>query len=247
MRPRLALLAAAALLAFAGPALAGRPVTLRPDTVNADGVVKLGDLFENAGPAAEVPVARRPQESVILNARAVQLAAARAGLDWANAEGLQTIIVHAGASTATARSQRGNVEVLTYARDIAAGEVLGPTDLIWGKAVAVPGDAPNDPDGVIGKAARRPLRAGAPVEAHDVAAPIVVRAGEMITVSFQQDGISLALQGKALGAGGAGDVINVQNTSSKKTIQAVVTGPGQAMVGPAADQLKTSTTRIALR
>ena len=244
-----ALLIAAAALALAGPALAGQAVTLRVDTADADGIVTLGDLFEDAGPAARVPVARRTSESVALSAAAVQALARRAGLDWANAEGLKTIVVHAGAgaSGAAAGPARGNIEVLTYARDIPAGDVVGPTDIVWAKAAAAPRDAPHDPDAVIGLAARRPLRAGAVVAAHDVAAPIVIKAGEMISVTYDAEGISLSLQGKALSAAGVGETLNVENPASKKIIQAVVSGPGEAAVGPAAEQLKTGATRLALR
>lgn len=242
-------LAAIAALALAGPALAAQAVTLKADTSNADGIVTLGDLFDGAGAAARVPVARRNGETVALSAQAVQMAARRAGLDWPNAEGLRTIVVHAGAGPVSgARAAHGNVEVLTYARDIAAGETVGPSDLVWTKAAAAPFDAPRDADAVIGMAARRPLREGSAVAAHDVAAPVVVRSGEMITVSFDSGGVSLSLQGKALAAGGVGETVNVENTTSKKIIQAVITGPGEAVVGPAATELKADrSTRIALR
>src|SRR5512142_564155 len=144
---RLPILVTAAALALASPAFAGQPVTLKADTANADGVVTLGDLFDGAGAAARTPVARRIGESVVLSAQAVQAAARHAGLDWANAEGLSTIVVRAG--TASAVAARGNVQVLTYARDIAAGEVVGPADIVWAKAAAAPGDAARDPDAVI--------------------------------------------------------------------------------------------------
>jgi flagella basal body P-ring formation protein FlgA len=245
---RLLILLAALLVAT--PVLAGQPVALRPATSDADGLVTLGDLFEGAGAAAKVPVAARGGPILVLNAAAVQAAARRSGLDWANAEGIKTIVVRGGdtaARTAVA-APRGNVEVLTYARSLAAGEIVQPSDLVWGKAAAVPADAPSDADAVIGLAAKRPLRSGAVVLARDVAAAQVVKVGEVITVTYQDDGISLSLQAKALSAGAAGDVINVQNTSSKKTVQAVVTGPGSAIVGPAADALKSArSTRYALR
>jgi len=43
-----------------------------------------------------------------------------------------------------------------------------------------------------------------------------------------------------MGPAGVGDALAVQNTLSKKIIAAIVTGPGQAVVGPAADQLKAA-------
>jgi flagellar basal body P-ring formation protein FlgA len=184
--------------------------------------------------------------------------ARRAGLDWDNAQGLKTLVVHggpvlppsAGRSVAAAPTSavRGNVEVLTWARDIATGETVAPEDLIWSKAALAPSDTPRDPEAIVGLAARRPLRAGAAALRHDVSAPVIIKAGDMITVIYQAEGISLALQGKALGAAGVGETLNVENTVSKKTIQAVATGPGQAVVGPQAEGLRAArSTRIASR
>lgn len=230
---------AAAALLLATPALAGAPVTLKAATVDSDGIVTLGDLFDGAGAAAKTPVATRAGASVMLNAGAVRLAAARAGLDWANAEGLRQIVVTGAASAAPgATAARGNVEALTWARSIAAGEIVQPQDLVWGKVAAAPADAPSDADAVIGLAARRPLRMGSVVAARDVSAPEVVKANEIVTLTYDNQGVSLAMQAKALGGGAVGETINVQNVTSKKTVQAVVTGPGQAAVGPQAEQLK---------
>ena len=246
-----ALLLAAALLAAAAPALAGTAVSLKPDTVSADVVVTLGDLFDGAGGSAGVPVAARRSASVVLNARAVQLAAARAGLDWANAEGLRTIVVSGAPSgphaAGPAAAARGNVEVLTYARSLQAGELVGPADLIWAKAAVAPAGAPTDAEAVIGLAAKRPLRAGAAVAARDLGAAQVIKAGETVTITFASEGITLSLEGKAMQAASVGESFNVQNTASRKIIQAVAVGPGQAVVGPAAAGLKAAPSRYALR
>jgi flagella basal body P-ring formation protein FlgA len=248
---RLLMLAAAAAV-FASPALAGVPVTLKPDTANANGVVTLSDLFDGAGAAGATPVAARPGASVVLDAAVVQALARRAGLDWPNAEGLRKIVVHGGPALGAApgaATARGNIEVLTYARSLSAGEIVQPTDLVWTKVAAAPADAPADADAVIGQAAKRPVRAGAVVQARDVGAAIVIKSGDLVTVAYDNDGVSLSMQGKAMGQAGVGDALSVQNPTSKKVIQAVATGPGQAVVGPAADQLKLSrpTVRYAAR
>src|SRR5581483_8678639 len=94
------ILAAAAAALLASPALAGVPVTLKADTANANGVVTLSDLFDGAGAAGSTPVASRPGASVVLDAAVVQAIARRAGLDWANAEGLRKIVVHGGPALA---------------------------------------------------------------------------------------------------------------------------------------------------
>jgi flagella basal body P-ring formation protein FlgA len=237
------LLTLAVWLALAGPALAGQPVTLRADVVNADGTVTLGDLFEGAGAAARTPVATRSGAGVILSAQTVQAVARRAGLDWANAEGLSRIVVRAGAAAtgpAVVAARQGNVEVLTYARSLTAGEVVQPQDVVWAKAAAVPPDAASDADQLIGMTAKRPLRAGAAASPRDVGSTQVIKQNDIITVTYEDEGISLALQGRAMAAAGVGEQINVQNPASRKIVQAVVTGPGAAVVGPAADQLRLS-------
>lgn len=244
---RLLIAAAAALIA--SPALAAQVVTLKAEPVDTDGMITLSDLFDGAGAAGKTPVAARPGASTVLDALAVQGMARRAGLDWANAEGFRRIVVRGEASaTVASPTARGNVEVLTYARSLSAGEIVQPQDLVWGKAAAAPADAPNDAEAIIGLAAKRPLRAGTSVSARDVSAPQVIKSGDLITVIYEDGGISLSLQGKAMAAAGLGDTLPVLNTTSKKLIQAVASGPGQALVGPAADQLKAlPRTQYALR
>jgi flagella basal body P-ring formation protein FlgA len=241
-----ALLITAAALAFAAPALAGTPVSLRMDTTDADGRVTLGDLFDGVtGAAANLVVASRMGPTAVLEAGQVQVLARRAGFDWNNNQGVRRIIVREGADNGGASSRaglagapRGNVEVLAYARSIPAGEIVQPEDLLWVKMAGAPADAPRDSDAVIGLAAKRPLREGAAVSTRDVTAPQVIRTGDLITVTYSDSGISLSLQGKAMAAASTGDVIAVQNTLSKKIIQAVATGPGAAAVGPQAQGLQ---------
>jgi flagella basal body P-ring formation protein FlgA len=240
------LILALAIALAADPAIAGTAVTLKADTVSADPVITLGDLFDGAGPAGRVAVGQRTGAAAVLDANIVQAAARRAGLDWANTEGLRRIVVRGAASGAPGAAAHGNVEVLTYARSLAAGEIVQPQDLVWAKVAAAPADAPSDADQVIGLAARRPLRSGAVAALRDVSAPQVVKAGDLVTVTFEDGGVSLALQGKAMAAGALGESVTVQNTNSKKTIQAVITGPDQAAVGPEADRMK-SPVKYALR
>jgi flagellar basal body P-ring formation protein FlgA len=240
-----AVLITAALLA-AAPALAAVPVTLRSEILDADGVVTLGEVFDGAGSAATTRVATRAGATVVLDAAAVQSAARRAGLVWANAEGVRRIVVR-GAAVGSA-SAKANVEVLTYARNLNAGEIVQPQDLVWGKVAAAPAGGALDAETMIGLAARRPLRAGAPASTRDVVAPQVVKAGDLVTVSYEDGGISLSLQAKAMGSAAAGDLVAVQNIASKKIVQAVAVAPGQAAVGPGALALRArKSQQLALR
>lgn len=239
------LLILASAWSLAGPALAGQPVSLKADTVDADAVVTLSDIFDGAGPAGRLVLANRPGgNNLILDAAAVQAAARQAGLDWANPDGLRKIVVHGGpvggAALAAASAPRGNVEVLAYTRSLSAGEIVQPADLVWVKLAAAPNDAPSDAEAVIGQAAKRPLRAGAPVSARDVGVAQIIKTGDIMTITYEAEGISLSLQGKAMSTGGVGETVSVQNTSSRKIFQALVTGPGQAVVGPTADAMKSA-------
>ena len=255
------LLAAAATLALtilSAPAHAGVPVTLRMDTTDADGRITLGDLFDGvSGPAANIVIAPRMGPTAVLEAGQVQVSARRAGFDWSNSNGIRRIIVregqdNGGVSTGgktLAGAPRGNVEVLAYARSLTAGEIVQPQDLVWVKMAGAPMDAPRDADAVIGLAAKRPLREGAAVQSRDVAAAQVIKTGDLVTVTYDDGGISLSLQGKAMAAAATGDVFAVQNTLSKKIIQAVATGPGAAAVGPQAQglQARSQPVRFAAR
>lgn len=237
---RRAFLAALCGALIASPALAGT-VSLKADIADGDGRVTLGDLFDGAGGAAGVLVATRAGPSVVLDAAAVQNLARRSGLDWGNPQGLRRIVVRGGASDApSATAQRGNVEVLTWARSLNAGEIVQPEDMTWAKVAGAPVDAPRDADAVIGMAAKRPLREGATVGLRDVVAQQVIKAGDTVQVTWSAGGISLSLQAKALGAAAVGQSFNVQNPASKKIIEAVATGPGQAVTGPDAQRLKAA-------
>jgi flagella basal body P-ring formation protein FlgA len=237
-------LASIVLLFAAAPALAAQPVMLKTRPAAGAGAITLGDLFDGAtGAAAKVVVAPAPGPGLnaVLEAPRVQAAARSAGLDWDNALGVRRIVVAGAASGAQSpgRAVAGrSTQALTYTRNFAAGEIVGAADLVWSSDAIAPADAPGDPDSVIGMAARRPLRAGAAVQARDLSAPLVVKRDEMISVAFEARGISLTLQGKALKDAAVGDSVQVLNPQSKKVIEAVVSGPGRALVGPRAEALK---------
>jgi flagellar basal body P-ring formation protein FlgA len=231
---------------LAAPAFAGTPVTLNAHIVDTSGHVTLGELFDEAGPARDVVVAERNGQSVVLDAAAVQAFARRYGLDWDNPRGISRIIVRAEVTGAAAGQNR---EILTYARSLTVGQIVDGSDLIWAKAAATPADAAPGVDSVIGMAARRPLREGDPVLVRDITAPLVIKSGDTVEVTYAADGMTLTLQAKAVANAAAGETLNVLNTASKKLIEVVATGPDQAVVGPEALRLKAerNPAQIALR
>jgi flagella basal body P-ring formation protein FlgA len=246
MRSLRRILAAAFALTLAAlPAFAGTPVELNANLVDTTGQVTLGELFSDAGPARDVVVAQRTGPTVVLDANAVQALARRYGLDWANARGLARIIVR---SSGAAGGPTRNQEILTWTRNLATGEVVQANDIVWANAAAAPIDAPGRIDLIIGMAARHPLRQGDAVLVHDVAAPLVIKVGDVVQVTYAEEGVTLTLSAKALANAAVGESVNVINPESKKVIETVAIGVDQAAVGPAALAARAqSAQQIALR
>lgn len=240
-------------------ALAGQPVTLRSELVDGNGQVTLSDLFDNTGPAGKVVVANgvEPGRNQVLDATEVQRLAQRYGLDWSNSTGLRRLIVRSGLEAAptaptapvapttrpvtTARSASAAMtEVLTYSRSLSSGDILQAEDLTYSQVLvqAVPSDAPRSADDVIGLSVKRPLRTGQAVSTRDLLAPLVIRRDDLVQVTYRDGSIILSLEAKAMANAAVGELVTLQNTSSKKSIEAVATGPGKALIGPEAAQVR---------
>ena len=260
-----ALILAAAVAALAAPAWAG-PVNLLPDPVDDDGRITLGELFEEAGAASGVVVGRRVGATAVLEASQVQIAARRAGLQWSNPNGLRRIVVREGGAIPAEASARPaaasvgapapvsaragvNVEVLTYARSLAAGDVIQPEDVIWASVQShlAPAGAPQDAEAVIGLEAKRALRAGTPVGPRDLASPQVIARNDMVEVAYINDGVELTVTGKATRNASAGEAVPILNVQSNRTIDAVAVAPGRAVAGPAAQIARRNPQQFAAR
>jgi len=78
------------------------------------------------------------------------------------------------------------------------------------------------------------------VAAHDLGLALVIKRDDVVQVTYHDEGISLVLQGKAMADAASGEPIAIENTISKKVIQAVATGPDQAVVGPEAEAIRAA-------
>jgi flagella basal body P-ring formation protein FlgA len=117
-------------------------------------------------------------------------------------------------------------------RALARGDVIKSADIVIERRqkAAVGADAFNRVDQVVGFAARRPLNPGQPLRANDIMKPQAVRQNEMVTIFYEVPGIGLSALGKAIDSGAEGDVVNVLNLQSKRTVQGTVTGPGRVTI-----------------
>lgn len=68
----------------------------------------------------------------------------------------------------------------------------------------------------------------------------VIARNDMVQVTFISGGVRLSLTGRATRAAGVGDPVPVLNLQSGRTIDAVASGPGQAVAGPAADAARSA-------
>lgn len=124
------------------------------------------------------------------------------------------------------------VEAVLCARRIERGEVLRASDLVHERRPrkAVGADVVTDSANVIGLAARNTLRAGAPLRRAELMKPEIVHRNEGVTIVYEAPGILLSTRGKALESGAKGDLINVENLQSKRTVQGTITAPGRITV-----------------
>lgn len=127
------------------------------------------------------------------------------------------------------------VEFIVPTRTIGRGEVIRAGDLNLerrprGETVALSGDSIVSLTQAVGLAARRPLQPERGFRQSDLMKPELVERNGNVLIVLDMPGLSLTVRGKALEAGAEGEVIQVQNLQSRKTIQAVVTGPGRVAV-----------------
>ncbi len=201
------ILGAVAALMLAGAAVAG-PVTLKPNPVDSDGRVTLGDLFDGAGAAADVVVGTRAGPSIVFEAGQLQSLARQSGLDWANPSGLRRVVV----------------------RNAAAAPAPAPPASV---SASVANAAP-------------PVVAARPQPARAGLAERVIARNDMVEVAYEVGGVRLTITGRAEGNAAVGQRLAVRNLQSNRTIDAVAIGPGLALAGPAAQDVR-ATQQLAAR
>lgn len=79
-----------------------------------------------------------------------------------------------------------------------------------------------------------------------VGQPVIAR-NDMVRVTYQVGGVNLSVMGKAMRNAAIGEPVAVLNTSSNRMIDAVASGPGQAVAGPAAAMARANTLQFAAR
>jgi flagellar basal body P-ring formation protein FlgA len=123
------------------------------------------------------------------------------------------------------------VEAAVLARSVERNEVLKSSDvMIERRPKAEVGADVLTRDRALGMQARRQIRAGQALKGADVAKPDLVQRDQGVTLIYQAEGLHLTVLGKSLENGTDGDVVNVVNLQSKRTISGVVVGRGRVAI-----------------
>jgi flagellar basal body P-ring formation protein FlgA len=126
------------------------------------------------------------------------------------------------------------VEAAVLARSVERNEILKSSDVVVERRPkAEVGTDPATRDRAVGMQARRQLRAGQAVKVADLAKPDLVQRDQNVTLIYESPGLYLTVRGKAIEGGTEGDVVNVMNLQSKRTVSGVVTGRGQVTISVA--------------
>lgn len=184
-------------------------------------------LEQFAATAGQVSVeAQEPDPRLLLPACDVPLAAT------APARSQDSARVTAEVRCAGSRAWRLHVPVnvtvrravVVTAQPLERGKVLAPDDVILAERelTGMTGGYLTRIEAATGQVLRRAVPAGAALTPGLLESPVLIRRGQPVTVQARSGSLTVQAPGVARGDGALGQVIEVQNSSSKKIVQAVV-------------------------
>src|SRR5260221_415066 len=218
-----ALLAASASVAVAQSRLEQADIiaapALRANVQVSSDIVRIGDLIDNAGSAAQIAIYRAPDLGTTGSLSVPQV--------------INTLRAHQVIGVDTRDLKE--ISVTRLARSIGGKDIEAQVGRALERKNGL-GDAATR-DRAVGMQARRQLRAGQAVKVADLAKPDLVQRDQNVTLIYESPGLYLTVRGKAIEGGTEGDVVNVMNLQSKRTVSGVVTGRGLVSVAVATPRL----------
>lgn len=133
------------------------------------------------------------------------------------------------------------VEAAVLVRSVERNEILKSSDIVVERRPKA--EVGNDiaiRDRAIGMQVRKQMRAGQALKLTDLGKPDLVSRDQAVTLVYEVPGLYLTGRGKAVDSGTEGDVVNVVNLQSKRTVQGVVIGPGQVSIMAPTPRLTTA-------
>lgn len=123
-------------------------------------------------------------------------------------------------------------DVVRLRRPVARGVVINESDVTIDRTTRnrIGGEQALMASEVVGLAARRPLQEGTVLRLSDLERARIVSRNDAVTITFDVPGITVTARGRAMADGAIGDVIDVQNVQSRRTIQATIVSAGRVAV-----------------
>jgi flagella basal body P-ring formation protein FlgA len=131
-----------------------------------------------------------------------------------------------------------SVPVLT--RRVRPGDIIRKADIVEVplRADTIGRDIVLETAALLGKSPRRTLHPDRPLRSRDVREPMLVNRGALVTMVFQSSNMMITAKGKAFGRGAKGETVRVRNSSSGKTVEAVIIGHNKVSVDPTGASLQ---------
>ena len=115
---------------------------------------------------------------------------------------------------------------LVATRNLPAGTILAAGDV----AVTPSARAGLAPADALGKQIRTAVYEGRPISKGQLTTPTLVSRNQLVTLAYENAALRIETEGRALGAGGEGDLIRVMNLSSRATLMARINADGTLTV-----------------
>lgn len=118
-------------------------------------------------------------------------------------------------------------------RLISAGDIIAADDLEWQPVhlTRLSGNSLTDAEQLVGRMAKRPLKAGQILRQSDVAVSPVIRKNDLIRLVVRTGQMTLSVQGKAMQDAALGQTIRVINVNSNRQLSGTVVDAGTVAVG----------------
>jgi flagellar basal body P-ring formation protein FlgA len=168
------------------------------------------------------------------NSGAMQIAAARFEPRSGRFDVSFEIVNEASASPTRLRFTGTAVETVDAAvltRNVDRSDMLKSADIVIERRTKA--EAGGDAAGreqALGMQMRHPMHAGQSLRSADLVKPDLVQRDQSVSLIYETPGLYLTTRGKALDSGTEGDVVNVLNLQSKRTVTGIVTGRGQVTI-----------------
>jgi flagella basal body P-ring formation protein FlgA len=118
-------------------------------------------------------------------------------------------------------------------RLISAGAIIGADDLEWQpvRLTRLSGNSLTDADQLVGRMAKRPLKAGQILRQSDVAVSPVIHKNDLVQLVVKTGQMTLSVQGKAMQDAALGQTVRVINVNSNRQLSGTVVDAGTVAVG----------------